>query len=65
MICSALLRPALFPHSTLYLSLTAHEVGAVAMAVADSSRDFEQMFESIRQMERRLNRVVGVTEADG
>ncbi|KAK3201717.1 hypothetical protein GRF29_164g444297 [Pseudopithomyces chartarum] len=43
---------------------TAHEVGAVAMAVADIGRDVENMLESIRQMEGRLNRVVGVRRVE-
>lgn len=39
---------------------TAHEVGAVVMAVADIGRDVERMSEMVRAMEGRLNRVVGV-----
>jgi hypothetical protein len=34
------------------------------MAVADIGRDVESMLESIRQMEGRLNRVVGVRRVE-
>lgn len=50
--------------SRIEVRRTAHEVGAVAMAVADIGRDIEDMFESIRAMEGRLNRVVGVRRVE-
>lgn len=46
--------------SRIEIRRTAHEVGAVAKTIADIGRDIEDMSESIRQMESRLNRVVGV-----
>ncbi|OAG00850.1 uncharacterized protein CC84DRAFT_1053813, partial [Paraphaeosphaeria sporulosa] len=41
--------------SRIEVRRTAHEVGAVAMAVTDIGRDVEGMFEMIRAMEGRLN----------
>lgn len=50
--------------SRIEVRRTAHEVGAVSMAVADIGRDVEGLCESIRRMEVRLNRVVGVRRVD-
>ncbi|KAF2450684.1 hypothetical protein P171DRAFT_348476, partial [Karstenula rhodostoma CBS 690.94] len=50
--------------SRIEVRRTAHEVGAVAMAVADIGRDVLGMSESIREMERRLNRVVGIRRVE-
>ena len=50
--------------SRIEVRRTAHEVEAVAMAVADIGRDIEGLCESVRRMEGRLNRVVGVRRVD-
>lgn len=43
---------------------TAHEVGGVAIAIADIGRDVERVSEMVRSMEGRLNRVVGVRRVE-
>lgn len=50
--------------SRIEVRRTAHEVGTVAIAVADIGRDVERMSEMIRAMESRLNRVVGVRRVE-
>ncbi|KAL5411820.1 hypothetical protein PMIN06_000023 [Paraphaeosphaeria minitans] len=50
--------------SRIEVRRTAHEVGAVAMAVADIGRDIEGVFEVVRAMEGRLKRVVGVRRVE-